>query len=137
MASFCTSAPISETNIPETQQVAGRSFPYTVSPTDIEKSSVPELMQWVDANRDHLLGLVADHGALLMRGFDVGTPEQFAEVISSFQLVNMPYVGGAAARRNIVGDVVFTANESPPSEPIPFHHEVHECTFRLLHLQPC
>lgn len=43
----------------------------------------------------------------------------------------MNYVGGAAVRKLIVGTEgkitdpqVLTTNESPPSEPIPFHHEL-------------
>jgi hypothetical protein len=43
----------------------------------------------------------------------------------------MPYVGGAAVRKLIVGNEnrmnnmqVLTTNESPASEPIPFHHEL-------------
>jgi hypothetical protein len=43
----------------------------------------------------------------------------------------MNYVGGAAVRNLIVGNdqrmdnmQVLTTNESPPSEPIPFHHEL-------------
>ena len=43
----------------------------------------------------------------------------------------MNYVGGAAVRNLIVGTEgviqnlqVLTTNESPPSEPIPFHHEL-------------
>jgi len=43
----------------------------------------------------------------------------------------MNYVGGAAVRKLIVGTEgkitdmqILTTNESPPSEPIPFHHEL-------------
>ena len=43
----------------------------------------------------------------------------------------MEYVGGAAVRNLIVGSdsrmpdpQVLTTNESPASEPIPFHHEL-------------
>ena len=43
----------------------------------------------------------------------------------------MDYVGGAAVRKLIIGKdsgnkdmQVLTTNESPPSEPIPFHHEL-------------
>ncbi|KAJ8603672.1 hypothetical protein CTAYLR_010030 [Chrysophaeum taylorii] len=39
----------------------------------------------------------------------------------------MEYTGGAAVRKMIVGPrglQVVTTNESPPSEPIPFHHEL-------------
>ena len=46
-------------------------------------------------------------------------------------LKEFPYVGGAAVRKVVVGnekrlnDVqIVTTNESPPSEPIPFHHEL-------------
>lgn len=35
----------------------------------------------------------------------------------------MEYVGGAAPRTHVVGDV-FTANEAPPDKLIPFHHEM-------------
>jgi hypothetical protein len=35
----------------------------------------------------------------------------------------MPFTGGAAVRTQIT-DKVFTANESPSSEKIPFHHEM-------------
>ncbi|CAE7190995.1 unnamed protein product [Symbiodinium pilosum] len=34
------------------------------------------------------------------------------------------YVGGAAPRTEVVKGVVFTSNESPPDQPIPFHHEL-------------
>ena len=43
----------------------------------------------------------------------------------------MDYIGGAAVRKLVVGSVnrknnpqIVTTNESPPSEPIPFHHEL-------------
>lgn len=43
----------------------------------------------------------------------------------------MEYVGGAAVRKLIIGKEtgmndmqILTTNESPPSEPIPFHHEL-------------
>ena len=43
----------------------------------------------------------------------------------------MDYIGGNAVRNLIVGNddrmedmQILTTNESPPSEPIPFHHEL-------------
>ena len=43
----------------------------------------------------------------------------------------MEYIGGAAVRKLIVGSEnrmqdmqILTTNESPPSEPIRFHHEL-------------
>jgi hypothetical protein len=76
------------------------------------------------ACRDAILGLARDHGGILFRGFDVPTPEAFATFVETLRIENMPYVGGAAVRTPIVGDRVFTANESPPGEPVPFHHEM-------------
>lgn len=51
------------------------------------------------------------------------TPEAFNSFVESFGFDNFPYVGGAAVRRQLAPRV-FTTNESPPSEKIPFHHEM-------------
>lgn len=62
-------------------------------------------------------------GAILFRGFDVNTAKDFNDVVEAFGFEELPYVGGAAPRTNVVGRV-FTANESPPDQKIPFHHEM-------------
>eukprot|EP00516_Mucochytrium_quahogii_P007338 CAMPEP_0203764340 /NCGR_PEP_ID=MMETSP0098-20131031/17623_1 /ASSEMBLY_ACC=CAM_ASM_000208 /TAXON_ID=96639 /ORGANISM=" , Strain NY0313808BC1" /LENGTH=666 /DNA_ID=CAMNT_0050660167 /DNA_START=138 /DNA_END=2135 /DNA_ORIENTATION=- len=98
--------------------VAGKAFPLTLGPKDVKTSEV------VKMSNEVLLEKAKEHGAVLLRGFDIQKPEDFADVVTNLGLENMPYVGGAAVRRNIVGEIVFTANESPPSEPIPFHHEM-------------
>jgi len=68
--------------------------------------------------------LLVEHSALLFRGFGVLTPEDFAECVKAIGYENFPYIGGNAVRRNIVGNIVFTANESPGHISIPFHHEM-------------
>lgn len=45
----------------------------------------------------------------------------------------MPYVGGAAVRTPVTPRV-FTSNESPPSEKIPFHHEMSQVPNPPTHL---
>jgi len=69
--------------------------------------------------------------ALLIRGLDSELSVQdFGDFVSkSLSLGYYPYIGGAAPRRVILEDdrgdaIVFTANESPPHMPIPFHHEL-------------
>mmetsp|Transcript_44357 Transcript_44357/g.53595 ORF Transcript_44357/g.53595 Transcript_44357/m.53595 type:complete len:659 (-) Transcript_44357:197-2173(-) len=58
------------------------------------------------------------------------TIEDFGRIVTSLSLAYYPYVGGAAPRTIIpvstspTRPVIFTANESPPDEPIPFHHEL-------------
>ncbi|CAK9009559.1 Probable NAD(P)H-dependent D-xylose reductase xyl1 (XR) [Durusdinium trenchii] len=104
------------------KSVDGKVFPLTLGPLSSEpKDCSPRV---VEANKELLLDLVREYGAVLLRGFSLNKAEDFGEVVQNLGLENMPYVGGAAVRRNIVGDYVFTANESPPSEPIPFHHEM-------------
>lgn len=101
--------------LPEQREVRGRAFPLVLGP---DGSFDPAVC------RDAILGLARDHGGILFRGFDVPSPEAFATFVETLRIENMPYVGGAAVRTPIVGDRVFTANESPPGEPVPFHHEM-------------
>lgn len=73
--------------------------------------------------------LLDAHKALLFPGaFDV---ESFGRFVADLQLTYYPYIGGAAPRTVIPTaageDIVFTANESPPDQPIPFHHELAQC----------
>jgi hypothetical protein len=73
-----------------------------------------------------LLFLV-QHGAVLFRGFPITSPDKLNQFVESFGFDNFPYVGGAAVRRQLAPRV-FTTNESPPSEKIPFHHEMAQGT---------
>lgn len=70
--------------------------------------------------------LLDAHKALLFPGaFDV---ESFGHFVANLELEHYPYIGVAAPRTVIPTaagkDIIFTANESPPDQPIPFHHEL-------------
>ena len=63
--------------------------------------------------------------------FEIKTGNEWASVLFKSGIKEMNYIGGAAVRKLIVGTEqrmnnvqVLTTNESPPSEPIPFHHEL-------------
>jgi D-xylose reductase len=89
-----------------------------------------------DISRDSLTttvfaGMLDKDKAVLIRGAESELSVQdFGDFVSkSLSLVYYPYIGGAAPRRVIMEDdkgeaIVFTANESPPHMPIPFHHEL-------------
>ena len=57
-------------------------------------------------------------------------------------LKEVQYIGGAAVRNLIVGTErqplrniqIVTTNESPPSEPIPFHHELAQTPYPPTHI---
>lgn len=64
---------------------------------------------------------------ILLRGHGLKTAEDFHDVVEATGWAPMDYVGGAAVRTQLTPRV-FTANESPASENIPFHHEMaREC----------
>mmetsp|Transcript_48107 Transcript_48107/g.145300 ORF Transcript_48107/g.145300 Transcript_48107/m.145300 type:complete len:650 (-) Transcript_48107:424-2373(-) len=75
--------------------------------------------------------LLAKHKALLLRADENEEPlsvNDFGDLVASLRLKKYPYVGGAAPRRiipvNAGNDIVYTANEAPPEQKIPFHHEL-------------
>lgn len=80
---------------------------------------------WITQNQTQLVDLAKKHGAILLRDFcpPIATAADFDVVCKSFGLTEFPYIGGAAPRTVITGSV-FTANESPADQLIPFHHEM-------------
>lgn len=87
------------------------------------------IKQIEDLSPDTFIKLLDRQKAVLFQGVDgVLDVQAFGRFVVHLQLTPYPYVGGAAPRTiiNVAAgkDIVFTANESPPAEPIPFHHEL-------------
>ncbi|GAB5371889.1 hypothetical protein AAMO2058_001618900 [Amorphochlora amoebiformis] len=115
----------SDEALPEAKIYDGKVFPLTFYPgKDQPPVGQTRLSEWASANRKLITQKAMEHGAILFRGFDLRSPEEQAAFFLSLGLKSMPYVGGAAVRTSIVGDIIMTTNESPPEEPIPFHHEM-------------
>ena len=111
-----------------TSSLDGREFPLILSPPH-EPSILdgPDgLAAWTAANRELLLQASLSHGAILLRDFPFRSAVDFAVLAQGLGLEQASREGSAAPRTNVVGTngTVFTSNESPPSEPIPFHHEM-------------
>jgi alpha-ketoglutarate-dependent taurine dioxygenase len=77
------------------------------------------------------VNLLDSHKAVLFRAAEdteTFSVDDFGDLVSSLKLKSYPYIGGAAPRRDISvragKNIVFTANESPADQPIPFHHEL-------------
>ena len=108
----------------------GLSFPLCVRPLtkcSSLRTDATKLPSWAEEHRDELERLLIRHGALLLRGFGgvTATAETFADFVEyGLGLPNFPYELGNAVRTCVVRDRVFTANESPPDKPIPWHHEL-------------
>ncbi len=106
------------------QQHGDSRFPYVLACRG-EGASMKDAVDWVAAQRDRLLDLANQHGAVLLRGFPVENAEDFDTIIQALALENFPYEKSLsnAVRINRTPRV-FSANEAPPEVNIFFHHEM-------------
>ncbi|KAI3397828.1 hypothetical protein diail_10361 [Diaporthe ilicicola] len=111
---------------------ATSSFPLVLTPGNAEPNATTTTLNttdkvaaWIAQNQAQLVNLAKTHGAILLRDFcpPISTAADFDVVCKSFGLAEFPYIGGAAPRTVVHGSV-FTANESPADQLIPFHHEM-------------
>lgn len=105
-------------------------FPLILSPIHTPLNHL-QLQEYFQAHHKTILQAVSYHGAVLFTDFDIQSPIEWASILYKSGLKEMPYIGGAAVRRLIVGSEnrllnpqIVTTNESPPSQVIPFHHEL-------------
>jgi len=115
---------VSPISISEQKTFDGVDFPLVLAPEAGAEASADTLAQWIASHADELRAQMIDHGAILFRGFGLDSPDDFEAMLDAAQFENMPYIGGAAPRTQVTKSRILTANESPPSEPIPFHHEM-------------
>ncbi|GAB2269364.1 hypothetical protein Dimus_004284 [Dionaea muscipula] len=125
-----------EVRTPQQRFYDGVVFPLILSPnttaaipsntTDRDNNNSDTISGFSGSIRAHKPWLQArlhEAGAILFRGFPVDSASDFNDVVEAFDFEELPYIGGAAPRNKVVGRV-FTANESPPDQKIPFHHEM-------------
>jgi alpha-ketoglutarate-dependent taurine dioxygenase len=112
-------------DIGQQKKVEGLDFPLVITPPGNSiQNDVGAFKLWVSENSDALKALMIKHGAVLFRGFPVSSAELFEEMLDEAEFKNMPYIGGAAPRKQVTSSRILTANESPATEKIPFHHEM-------------
>ncbi|MFS7974326.1 putative TauD/TfdA-like domain, taurine dioxygenase TauD-like superfamily [Helianthus anomalus] len=111
-----------ELELPEQKTYSdGVVFPVVLTPT--ANTNITAFEEAIKAEKPWLESLLKKSGVILFRGFPVTTASEFNDVIEAFGYPEAPYVGGRAARTQVVGRV-YTANETPPDVKIPFHHEM-------------
>jgi len=121
-------------NIKESRIFNDNVFPLTLIPgSNNDSNDVDNLSVWLNNNHNIIDNLLRKYNGILFRGFDIKNGIEFHKVVESLNYNTMPYVGGAAVRTQIT-DRVFTANESPSSENIPFHHEMAQTPHPPTHL---
>ncbi|MEZ9232844.1 TauD/TfdA family dioxygenase [Vibrio amylolyticus] len=111
--------------ISEQKKVNGRDFPLVVLPPNESVAANPvSMLDWFETNKSDIHSKLIEHGAVLLRGFPVESADRFEQLLDHSDYKNNPYIGGAAPRVQVTKSRVVTANEAPPSEKIPFHHEM-------------
>ena len=88
-------------------------------------STVEQCQQWIEQNQQALEEQLLHSGAILFRGFPVGSAETFDQFTASFGYPNFLYKDSLsnAVRINFT-ERVFTANEAPKEVEIYLHNEM-------------
>jgi hypothetical protein len=113
---------IKEVHIPE-QRILNNNkhFPLVLEPTI--SGSTESFIQWIIHHRDLIDKKLLEHQVILFRNFRIPHAQAFNDMVEATGLEAMDYLGGAAVRK-VITSRVLTANESPATEVIPFHHEM-------------
>lgn len=110
-------------NLAEQQHYAETLFPLAFCSDQQANKTV--IAEWIFANRDRIEEQLALSGAILFRGFGLKDDGDFDNFIRAFDWPNFTYAESLsnAVRRNRT-ELVFTANEAPPTVSIFLHHEM-------------
>ena len=109
--------------VPQAKVIDGKVFPLTLSPTG---THMVDRATFIRENRQELIDVLREYGAVLLRGWGACAPSHFAEISAALHLPTTENSCSAGPRFEVASNV-FTANEAPPTERIPFHHEMAQC----------
>lgn len=100
------------------------SFPFLLGCEEREVS-LADVLTWLKAEKVSLAERLAQHGAILFRGFPLQTDQDFDAFVTALDCPNFAYKDSLsnAVRINRT-ERVFTANEAPPEVTIYLHHEM-------------
>lgn len=89
------------------------------------KDSLDYLKTWMAANKSWLEEKMVQHGAILLKGFNIDSGADFQSAIQQYSPELCDEYRGTSPRKLVPGtDYVFTASELPPFYPIPQHLEM-------------
>jgi hypothetical protein len=80
------------------------------------------LISWIKGHLPFLESELLKRGAILFRGFKVGSVSRFEQFVSAISPRRLEYYE-RTVRRTTVGDKTYTASEYPADHPIPLHNE--------------
>ncbi len=96
-------------------------LPLVLQPSNSPSLSV--LMDELKSERDWLESQLLEYGAILFRGYDIQSPEDFQWVAHYFIDEFIDYTRGISPRSKVSGKV-YTSTDAPKFVPIPLHCEL-------------
>lgn len=103
--------------------VAERSLPLLADVTHRRDRSAVAAATWAAENRQGITESLAQAGVLLVRGFEISTPEEFRGFCAAVCPDLKNYVGGDSPRTDVT-DRVYTSTEYPAPLEVLLHNEL-------------
>jgi len=100
-----------------------RRFPQCMRPASTRYARMAALVNVITMHRHQLRKRLASAGAILLRDYEVRSVEDFAVVVETLLTKPARYFGGDA-RRTLVSDFVYTANDKACTRTISPHNEM-------------
>jgi alpha-ketoglutarate-dependent taurine dioxygenase len=91
-------------------------------PAIVESVNKDDLRLWAEANRELIQKLLAECGAVLLRGFRIDSPADFGTAVDAALGTRIQYTNRSSPRTS-VGDRVYTSTDYPNYLPIFPHNE--------------
>src|SRR5918992_1476260 len=79
---------------------------------------------WAAAHRDALRAVVAEHGAVLVRGLGLRDAPEAAAVFRALATAGLMIEREAFAERQTYAEGVYSSSKWPPNQPMCMHHEL-------------
>jgi len=119
--------------VPEGKIVDGKPFPLVLVPSKPNATPADRVV-FVSAERLKLQQLIAEYGAVLLRDWGPCGPQDFSDINVALHKRISFDMSCSAGPRTELAPGIFTANEAPPSDTIPFHHEMAQCDAPHAHI---
>ena len=109
-------------SLPGQHEYHGRPFPLALK---VNATSLEDACAWAREHAAELDAQAASHGAVLLRGMPLASPEDFDAIVAAFGFPVFSYADSLSnAYRINYTPRVFSANEAPPEVTIFLHHEM-------------
>jgi alpha-ketoglutarate-dependent taurine dioxygenase len=96
-------------------------LPLVIQPNGSD--SLSALLSEISSQRNWLEKQLLEVGAILIRGYEIHTPEEFQQIVQKFIETAVDYTRGASPRSKVSGKI-YTSTDAPRFIPIPLHCEL-------------